>query len=65
MANIDASFYDTESKVLFRRVFKNRKGFLSALSRMKGRYTFLNAVDVDRMMVVKPDNLEVYRNDKV
>lgn len=60
MRGVDATFLDTNNRLPYRRVFKNRRGFLSAISRMKDA-EFLNAVDMDKLIVIRPDNLDSYR----
>ncbi len=60
LKGIDCTYFDKENRLMFRRVYKSRKGFLSALKRNKSDICFIDAIDMERLIVIKPDTLKEY-----
>lgn len=59
---VDATFMHKDG-YKFRQVYRSKKSFLASLKRSKG-ITFINAVDFNSMMVVKPETLGEYAMNK-
>lgn len=53
---IHARFINDADNILFQRVYKSRKSFLSAKRRMK-HATFIDAIDFNTLTLVKPEDL--------
>lgn len=60
---VDATFRDVEQHFHFRRVYGSRSAFLRALSR-SSKVFLVNAVDLERGIVVRNENLNAYRSMK-